>query len=166
MNPFLHPEQRRRLLTAKTRELIAAVGGIEAAAEICARGKSTVARWQDFETGDSAPVECVMRMEMAAGVAIVSQALAESLSSCAPARTHTHAPARAREGCAEALAEMTMQAGTVGSQLVKALADGKVTATEAQMSSRFIGQLRRTIDEMETNLHGAVSPAGLKVVEG
>lgn len=166
MNPFLHPEQRRRLLTARTRELIAACGGIEAAAEICNRCKSTVGRWQDFETGDSAPVECIMRMEMAAGAAIVSTALSDSLASCARAPAPARTPARAREGCADALSEMLMHAGTVSSHLVRSLADGKVTPTEAKMSGELLRHLRVALDTIEVNLHGAVETPKPRLVEG
>lgn len=161
---YLTPPQRRAYFTAKTRELIAACGGIEAAAEICNRTKSTVARWQDMECADSAPVECISAMEHAAQVAIVSTAMQAGLAPRAGA--HAPAPARAREGAAEGLAEIGLQIGRLNAETVLALSDGEVSPAEHKMLLALSGQVRRTLDTMDRNLSAAVEGKRLTVVEG
>lgn len=170
MNAFLHPDQRQRYLTAKTRELIAACGGVAAAAEITRRGTSTVGRWQDFDAADSAPMVCIAMMETACGVPIVTAAIAAQVAPSrarADARVHMRTPARARECCTKAFAELHQQAGTLSAELVLALADGKVTPAEARTSSKHMADLRATLTSIETALHAAVPSASrLRVVDG
>lgn len=170
MNTFLHPDQRQRYLTAKTRELIAACGGIAAAAEITQRGTSTVGRWQDFESEDSAPMVCVAMMETACGLPIVTGAMSGQASASrarAGALAHVRTPARAREDCTQAFAALHQQAGTLSAELVLALADSEVTPVEARTCSKHLKDIRKTLDSIETALHAAVPPSGgFKVIDG
>lgn len=163
MSAYLHPEQRRLFLKSKTRELIAAVGGIEAAAAIVKRGKSTVGRWQDFECADSAPLVCIAALETACGSAIVTAALAGAASrACA----YTPAPARAREACAQAFAEFAGKAGRINGELVLALADNVVTPVEARQCMQAIGAVRDTLERMEHHLHSSIETPGPRLVTG
>jgi hypothetical protein len=157
VSDILHPEQRRRFLTAKTRELIAACGGIEAAAEITNRSSSTVGRWQDFNGNDLAPMECIAAMEAVTGVPIVSLALARAPAR-APAHVFAPARARAREDCVTAFADLNERAGRLNTGLMLALQDGEVSAGEVQTLSKTAGQVRAVLDRMEHALHAAVTP--------
>lgn len=70
---------RARKLKIAFGELVARVGGIEAAASLCRVGKSTIARYASLSPADDecfVPVDVVRALEAVAGEAIVTSELA------------------------------------------------------------------------------------------
>lgn len=133
--------QQRLKLAAKN--LVAAVGGIEAAAEVLDKGKSTVARWQSVNDEDySMPIEAVAALE-------------------AVTRGTTGAPQVTRELCRLAggvfvplpdidiaddclrggVMQISTELGDVARELNTALADGRVTVRERDAVLREINDL-------------------------
>ena len=55
-------------IKAAQRDLIAAAGGIERAAEICSYGKSTVGRWSKIDSPEIMPPDAVERIESETGL--------------------------------------------------------------------------------------------------
>ncbi|MDJ1463359.1 phage regulatory CII family protein [Nitratireductor sp. GZWM139] len=151
-------------LKAAQRDLIAAAGGIERAAEIVSYGKSTVGRWYNIEAPEIMPVDAALRLEEETD-------RFDFLNALAVVRGRKLADATARPTPASDIlgsyADVMRQVGELSRSAGEALADGKVTPTEAKMMfDRPAALLIEVLNELRgaaASVHGS---GGLSVVDG
>jgi len=153
---------RHFLLKAKQRDLIAAAGGIERAAEVCSYGKSTVGRWANADSVDLMPLDVIFALEEETGRYDMSEAIA-----AARGRRFDGVEAVAANGSVMAAhAETVVRMGELMSEGALAFADGQLTPAESSRIDRALAKVEQGIDEYRKILAGAKAAGGLKVVPG
>jgi hypothetical protein len=116
-------------LKAATDRLIAACGGVEAAANLSRVGKSTMQRYGDAECPESyMPVDVVRALELHSGEALVTAYLAAELG----CEVHAVAYDRDHGAIAADIARLSQDFGRLFADSAKALAMGEAGITAAQ----------------------------------
>jgi hypothetical protein len=151
---------RHFLLKAKQRDLIAAAGGIERAADICSYGKSTVGRWANADSPDLMPLEVIFALEEETGRFDMSEAIAS-----ARGRRFADVESVAANGSVMAAhAEAVVRMGELMSEGALAFADGQLTPAESAQIDRSLAKVNNAVAEYRKVLAGAKAAGGLKVV--
>ena len=151
-------------LKAAQRDLIAAAGGIERAAEICSYGKSTVGRWSNIDSAELMPIDAVKALEEETG-------RFDFLEAYAAVRGRRIAD---RAGDAVSASDIVARFAEVMNQVIglssaasTAFADGKVTPTEATANfDRPAAQLMEALAELRKAAAAVRGDGGLSVVQG
>ncbi|MBN9078544.1 MAG: hypothetical protein BGN87_00275 [Rhizobiales bacterium 65-79] len=151
---------RHFLLKAKQRDLIAAAGGIERAAEVCSYGKSTVGRWANSESHELMPLDAIFALEEETGRFDMSEAIA---SARGRALTET-ATVAANGSLMEAHADAAVRLGELMREGAIAYADGQLTPAEATQLDRALSKVEQSMADYRKLLAGARGQGGLKVV--
>lgn len=150
-------------LKAAQRDLIAAAGGIQRAAELCSYGKSTVGRWADIESREWMPLDAADKLEAETGLTIFTQAWVES-------RGLKLAGQGEGEGGAVSLtAEIAGIAGalsTLLSEWAMASADGHASPAEADRLRKITPTIRDHLSRFEDALSEVRAAGGLSLVNG
>lgn len=132
-------------LKAAQRDLVAAAGGIERAAEICSYGKSTVGRWAKIDSPEIMDPAAVEALEAETGLTLWTQAwlanrgLALSGEAAGPA------------GACLAT-EMAALGGTLGALFAEwslVAADGHGTPAEADRMLRVLADVTSAIEKLK-----------------
>ncbi|RWG76159.1 MAG: hypothetical protein EOQ69_32485 [Mesorhizobium sp.] len=153
---------RHFLLKAKQRDLIAAAGGIERAAEVCSYGKSTVGRWAHADSPDMMGLDAIFALEEETGRFDMSEAIA-----AARGRRFAGVEAVPANGSVMAAhAEAVVRMGELMSEGALAFADMQLTPAESARIDRSLSKLDEAIGEYRKILAGAKAAGGLKVVPG
>jgi hypothetical protein len=153
---------RHFLLKAKQRDLIAAAGGIERAAEICSYSKSAVGRWAHADSHDEMPLDAIFALEEETGRFDMSEAIAS-----ARGRRFADVEAMPANGSVMAAhAEAVVRMGELMTEGALAFADGQLTPAESARIDRALAKVEKGIDDYRQILAGAKAAGGLKVVPG
>lgn len=129
-------------LKTYTRQLIAAVGGLDAAASCCRVGRSSLSGYQDHASEQCMPIDVVLALEAVAGRPIVTAAMA-SLQGYSLAR-----PDAGSIPCVgRAVAAVTRQAGAAAAAFMEASEDGRIDASEAAEMRRLLEAVREHVGE-------------------
>ncbi|RWC47984.1 MAG: hypothetical protein EOS55_14060 [Mesorhizobium sp.] len=151
---------RHFLLKAKQRDLIAAAGGIERAADVCNYGKSTVGRWANTDSAELMPLEVIFALEEETGRFDMSEAIG-----AARGRRFADVEAVAANGSVMAAhAETVVRMGELMSEGALAFADGQLTPYESTRIDRALSKVEAGLAEYRKILAGAKAAGGLKVV--
>ncbi len=149
-------------LKAAIRDLIAAAGGIERAAEICTLGKSTVGRWQDADARDFPNIWHVRMLECECGRADISRVMAE-LAGLDTGR----ADSPDGKACLMAShAEAVTHAAALMSEGAMAFSDSLVTPAEASSMDRAAQRLEEAVASYRQVLAGVKAAGGFTIVKG
>lgn len=149
-------------IKAATRDLVAAVGGVDRAALVAGASSSQVSRWQLVTEPDLIPLIKFARLEADCGLALVSGALA----GLAGWRIE-----RAGEREDEPVAIMARQAEAVGEMArlmqvaADAFADGRLTPAEAQELDRVAGDAMAKLDRLRQTLSAARAAGVVDLVQ-
>lgn len=156
---------RHFLLKAKQRDLIAAAGGIERAAEVCSYGKSTVGRWANPDSPELMPLEAIFALEEETGrydmSAAITQARGRKLADQS-GDAGGQANATMMERHAHAIAEF----GELVTAGALAFADMKLTPAEAMQIDRAAAKVETAMGELRKSAAHVRAVGGLSVVEG
>lgn len=153
---------RHFLLKAKQRDLIAAAGGIERAAEICSFSKSAVGRWANPDSHELMPLDAIFSLEEETGRVDMSEAIAS-----ARGRRFADVEATAANGSVMAAhAETVVRMGELMTEGALAFADGQLTPAESARIDRALSKVEEGLGEYRRILAGAKASGGLKVVPG
>lgn len=150
-------------LKAAQRDLIAAAGGIQRAAELCSYGKSTVGRWADIESREWMPLDAADRLEAETGLSIFTQAWVESRGLKL---------AGADEGERKSVSLTTEIAGIAGalsallSEWAVASADGHATPAEADRLRKHVPTIKDLLSRLEDACSEVRAAGGLSLVNG
>lgn len=153
------PNANRTLfrLKAAQRDLIAACGGIERAAEICAYGKSTVGRWNNQDSAELMPLDAVDALEAECGRAEVTLALAGLRGlrlSGEPAVSGANDCLMTRH------AETVTRAAELMGEGAAAFSDARVTPAEAARMDRAASALAAAVEDYRKALATARAEGG------
>ncbi|MFC6489681.1 phage regulatory CII family protein, partial [Nitratireductor sp. GCM10026969] len=115
-------------IKAAQRDLIAAAGGIERAAEVAGFSKSQVGRWNHADSPDLMPVDAALRLEEETGRYDFTSAIA-----AARGRKLADTTLEAIEAgdIMARFSDVMRQVGDLSSAAAVAFADGKITPAEA-----------------------------------
>ncbi|MCV3209629.1 hypothetical protein OHD62_17445 [Mesorhizobium sp. YC-39] len=151
---------RHFLLKAKQRDLIAAAGGIERAADVCSYGKSTVGRWANTDSPELMPLDAIFALEEETGRFDMSEAIGS-----ARGRRFADVEAVAANGSVmSAHAETVVRMGELMTEGALAFADGQLTPAESSRIDRALSKVEAGIGDYRKILAGAKASGGLKVV--
>lgn len=153
---------RHFVIKAAQRDLVAAAGGIQRAAEICNYGKSTVGRWADIESPEWMPLDAVDRLEAETGLAILTRAWVA-------ARGLQLAEADTARGDACLTGEVTQLTAAFAALLAEwssVAADGHATPAEADRMRRLVPQLDQAVRGLKEALARVRAEGGLNLVAG
>lgn len=116
-------------LKAAQRDLIAAAGGIERAAEIVSYGKSTVGRWSNVDSPELMPVDAAIRLEEESGRHDFTAALA-----AVRGRKLADRPGETSEtgDIMAGFSGVMSQVGALSRSAAEAFEDGRITPMEAK----------------------------------
>ncbi|MGQ2906713.1 MAG: hypothetical protein ACT6QU_02050 [Aliihoeflea sp.] len=154
---------RHFLLKAKQRDLIAAAGGIERAAEVCSYGKSTVGRWANADSPELMPLDAVFKLEEECGRFDMSEAIVAARGR----RLLDREAVEVANGCIMSRhAEAIVQAGELMAAGAMAFADGMLTPSEATQIDRAAGKLEAALAELRKATAAARGEGGLSLVKG
>lgn len=150
-------------LKAAIRDLVAAAGGIERAADICTLGKSTIARWQDAEARDFPNVWHVRALEAECGRADVSRAMGEASGLAIGNRPASGAD----NACLMAAhADAAVKAAAMLTEGAMAFSDNAVTPAELVRMDDAVQQLEEAAARYRQQLARARAEGGLSLVVG
>ena len=130
-------------LKQAARALVGAAGGIEAAADILGKGKSTVARWQSINDEDySMPIDAVAALEAVThGTAGHPQVTRELCRLAGGVFVPLPDPDIADECLRGGVMQISTELGDVARELNAALADGRISPREREAVQREIQDL-------------------------
>lgn len=133
--------QQRLKLAA--RNLVGAAGGIEAAADILGKGKSTVARWQSINDEDySMPIDAVAALEAVTHGTAGAPQVTRALCALAGGVFVPLPDIDIADDCLRAgVMQISTELGDVARELNSALADGRLTVRERDTVVREINDL-------------------------
>ncbi|MCO5734106.1 hypothetical protein [Rhizobium sp. SSA_523] len=152
-------------MKAAQRDLIEACGTVRRVEEKYAYGKSTIGRWSNPLDATLMPLNAVVALEADCGIPFVTQVLAE----LSGRRLTDPEEERAAEVCVMAShAELMRQTAELANSIAMAIADGKVTPTEAHTVDRVAANLQTATSDVRAALASIKSkggvPAALRVV--
>ncbi|WP_230769514.1 phage regulatory CII family protein [Sphingomonas sp. Leaf4] len=130
-----------RMLKERTSELVARVGGLEAAANFCRVSKTALGRYTSQSPADAdyfAPVDVVRCLETAAGEAIVTAHLASEAGGVFVAVPDVSASGA---DLLQLLSEQSRESSELTSAICTGLADGILTGAEGRRIMREAEQL-------------------------
>ena len=154
-------------LKAAQRDLIERCGGILRCEQLTGFSKSHVGRWNNPNEGDVMPLGAVVVLEGDCGTALITSVMAEANGR----RLTDPDEERASEvNVLTAHAELMRQGAELANAIAAAIADGKVTPSEANVVDRFAASMERSASELRLSLatikaRGGVD-ASLRVVGG
>jgi len=151
-------------LKAAQRDLIAAAGGIERAAEIASYGKSTVGRWSNTDSPEIMPVDAALRLEEETGRYDFTAALA-----AARGRKLASLESDAAEAgdIMARFSDVMQRVGELAASAAVAFADGKITPTEATtMIDKPASLLIDVANELRRAAASVRGAGGFTVVNG
>jgi hypothetical protein len=143
-------------LKAAQRDLIAAAGGIERAAEISSYGKSTVGRWSKIDLPEIMPFDAVEALEGETGLTVWTAAWLGGRG----LRLGDAEPANIGAGLAAEMAELGTAFGSLFSEWASIAADGHATPTEADTL------LRRHLPDLSGKIERLKDAAASVIAEG
>lgn len=149
-------EAKGRALKLATGQLVSAIGGIEAAAGLLDRGKSTVHRWTDRnDTEHFASVRDIVRAEELAGRHDVT----ELLCKFAGGLFVPYLDITAEEGSPAWLAmQLAQRLGQVSGEIARSLADdGRIDSAEAMRVLEQIDQHDRVSAQLRSALEAVIA---------
>lgn len=144
-------------LKTYTRQLIHAVGDLDAAASCCRVGRSSLGNYQDHDSDQCMPIDVALALEQVAGKPILTGAIAR-----AQGYTLTRPDADAAQDIGHTVAAVARHAGEASARFMEAASDGRIDSRERGDLLRHAEQLREAADAMTAALAGE-TPA-LKVV--
>lgn len=150
-------------LKAAMRDLIAAAGGIERAADLLTMGKSTVGRWQDPDAKDFPSIAHVVALEAECGRGDVSRAMAEFAGLTVAGRP---ADADANAGLMATHAEAVTHAAAMMAEGALAFSDSTVTPAEANSMDRAAQRLEDAVSNYRRELARVRGAGGISLVPG
>ncbi|WP_319517261.1 phage regulatory CII family protein [uncultured Martelella sp.] len=152
-------------IKAAQRDLIERCGGIERTASKVDFSKSQVGRWNSPADGEHMPVAAIVTLEADCGLPLVTAVLAEANGR---RLSDPEAERAAEASIMKANAEVMRAASEFANSMALAIADGKVTPSEAQTCDRQAAAMEKVLSEMRRALamvkaHGG-EKAELRVV--
>ncbi len=141
-----------RMLKERTGELVAAVGGLEAAASYCRVSKTQLARYASLTPSDAdyfAPIDVVRCLETAAGDPIVTEHMASEAGGVFVAVPD--APIGSVD-LLRLLAAQSKESSDLTAAICAGLADGKLDSAEARKAMEEAEQLARVAMQMRAEL--------------
>lgn len=134
---------REQLLKAAAKDLVGAVGGIEAAAEILGKSKTTVGRWVNINDEDYwMPVDAASDLERVThGTAKYPQMTREMCRQAGGVFVPLPDSAGGQGELRAGVMDMSSELGDVAREINKALGDGKITVREETAIHRQIDDL-------------------------
>ena len=154
---------RHFLLKAKQRDLIAAAGGIERAADVCSYGKSTVGRWANADSPELMPLDAVFRLEEETGRFDISEAIVQARGRRLAEREEA---GPGNGNLMERHAESMVHIGELMTATAMAFSDLKLTPAEATQIDRAAAKVIDALGELRKAAAGVRADGGLSVVEG
>ncbi len=151
----IRPSDLTMLKTA-TLDLVKACGGLERCAALCGVSKTFVASWYSETTDDAEKIN--LRTIPSLATLILERDLAERgvmrrpVSECMARLQATDNEVRTSAQLAPKLAEFASRAGSTISIGVEALADGKITPSEAKMIDRELEAVIDTSTAMRASI--------------
>lgn len=141
-----------RMLKERTGELVAAVGGLEAAANFCRVSKTALGRYASLSVGDAdyfAPIDVIRCLETVAGEAIVTAHLASEAGG-----VFVVVPDVSAKGAdlLQLLADQSRESSELTAAICAGLADGILTSDEARKAMREAEQLATVAMRMRAEL--------------
>ena len=150
-------------IKAATRDLTDLCGGVVRSGEIANVSDTSVSRWRVATCSDVIPIPAALALEDECGVPVVTTVMAELNG-----RRLTDGAGKGGSGAAVAArqAEFFRAASEMMAQGATALADGDVTAAEAEIWDRFAAGAERELAALRLDLAAikAGEAAKLKVV--
>lgn len=142
-------EAARIALKAATRDLVEACGGVERAGRRAGVSAQSVSRWQLNAHPEIIPLSAVVVLELDAGIAPVTAALARlngrDLTEGLPV-----------EGAAACIfgrhSEVMREVGEVMGRAAEVFADGQLSPTEIEILDRQVADLERATGRMRSDL--------------
>lgn len=130
-------------LKVAARALVGAAGGIEAAADILGKGKSTVARWQSINDEDySMPIDAVAALEAVTHGTIGAPQVTRELCRLAGGVFVPLPDIDIADDCLRGgVMQISTELGDVARELNSALGDGRITVRERESVVREINDL-------------------------
>ncbi|TIM16245.1 MAG: hypothetical protein E5Y67_03360 [Mesorhizobium sp.] len=155
-----HANARHFLLKAKQRDLIAAAGGIERAAEVCSYSKSVVGRWNNLDSPELMELPAIFALEEESGRFDMSEAIV-----AVRGRRLADVEAVAANGSLMAAhADAVVRMGELMTEGAMAFADGKLTPSESGRLDRSLAALVDALSEYRKVVASARAAGGLSVV--
>ncbi|HWJ71911.1 MAG TPA: hypothetical protein VNX29_01980 [Kaistia sp.] len=157
-------EGRRLRIKAATRDLVAACGGVERAADIVDMSKSEVSRWQSASSMSSIiPVDAILALEAECSLAPVTAAMAAINGRALAEGAEPGLPVRATLIARQA-ASMAAEA-KVAQVFAEIHEDGVTTPAELERLQRALGDKQITDHEYQNTIASARAES-LRVVGG
>lgn len=150
------PETSILRIKAATRDLVKACGGVVRAGEIALVSKTEVSRWQAPGSPDLITIPATLALEADCGLPLVTQVMADMSGR---RLSDPDADQRQQACLATNIAETLRKSAEVMTSYAAAIADGVVTAAEAEVIDRVAGELGTNVLSMRNNL-AAVKAAG------
>lgn len=154
-------EHHHHLIKAATRDLIKLTGGLERASSIASISTTQLSRWQSPHHADLITLSAALALEAECGVPLVTRAMAESTG-------HRVVSADAEHGDVTSLlavqATMMEAQGLLAGEVARALADGRVTPTEAESIRRVAGVLEEGLTSLRAAVARVKADGGADVV--
>lgn len=142
---------------AAQRDLIKLAGGIDRAAELTSVSKSHIGRMNNPTDGDLMPVSVIVALEADTGHPLVTAVLAETNGR---RLTDPDAERAADVSVLSAHAELMRQAAELANGMAVAIADGRVTPSEAQTVDRVCAGLQIATSELRATLAAIKAKGG------
>ena len=160
MVPNAHARHFR--IKAAQRDLIAAAGGIERAADFCSYGKSTVGRWANIDAPEWMPLDAVDKLESETGLTHFTRAWVETrgLKLAEPDAREEQVACLTTE-----IAGFVGEFGTLMAEWALTSADGHATPGEANRLRRFLPTMRDRLSKIEEQLAAIHAAGGLSLVK-
>lgn len=143
-------------LKTYTRQLIHAVGGLDAAASCCRVGRSSLGNYQDHDSDQFMPMDVALALEQVAGKPILTGAMARMQG-----YTLTRPDADTAQDIGRSVAAVARHAGEASARFMEAASDGKIDNRERSDLRRHADELANAASAMQAAL-AEVTP--LKVV--
>lgn len=142
-----------------TRDLVLACGGLERTARICGFSDSTISRWQLPRYGDVIPLMAALMLEAECQDPCVTRTMAE-INGCRLGDGSGSAPEHSNLSILHA--ETDLAVSEMGMTLQRALDDGHVSPTEAELVDRDAAKAESKLRE----LRQGVARYKIRVVKG
>lgn len=136
-------------IKAATRDLVTRCGGVVRAGEIADVSKTEMSRWQNAGGDDIISLAAALALEAECGVPLVTAVMADLNGR---RLTDEAAPGESASCLFRDHAELMRKSAEVASTMAEALADGTVTAAEAERVDGAARDLDAALDQMRKSL--------------
>ncbi|OCC05237.1 hypothetical protein BA190_10055 [Labrys sp. WJW] len=143
------PETSILRIKAATRDLVKVCGGVVRAGEIALLSKSEISRFQAPGSPDLITIPAALALEADCGLPLVTQVMADMSGR---RLTDPEAEERQQACLASDISETLRKSAEVMTAYASAIADGVVTAAEAEAIDRVAGELGTNVLSMRRNL--------------